>query len=162
VTEEKKPSRNLQGRWVKGVSGNPDGRPHKFAKIDTGNLEYFMNTVREVNTPDGRVVMTREAAVQHRLYQSAMQGNVYAQIFLARRFDKYNENKAELDAKLKRLLANLRETEREPTDAEMEWMATAAEILRYLPRPNEKPPKKRRSRRKARSSEGGSDTGPES
>lgn len=110
MPEDKKRVRDLQGRWVKGVSGNPKGRPNRLARVDAGNLEYFINTVREVNTPEGRVMMTREAAIQHRIYQSAMQGNVHAQIFMARRFEKYYERKAEIAAKLQDLFFHLKET----------------------------------------------------
>src|SRR5262245_40283352 len=96
VAEQKKIQRDSHGRWLKGVSGNPNGRHQKYAKIDSDDLQRFKNTVLEVNTPDGRKVMTREAAIQHRLYQSAMQGNVYAQIYLARRFEKHAEQMSEI------------------------------------------------------------------
>jgi hypothetical protein len=141
---KKKPLRDGQGRWVKGVSGNPKGRPDKFAKVDFGDLEYFKNTVREVNTPDGKVMMTREAAVQHRLYQSAMQGNVHAQIFLARRFQRHHQDQGEILDKYLRLLAELRD--REPTSFEERWMDAAKVFLRIVPRPSETPKPRRRPR----------------
>jgi len=162
VAEDKKPSRGEHGRWVKGVSGNPKGRPKKYAKIDSGDLERFMNTVLEVNTPDGRKVMTREAAIQHRLYQSAMQGEVRAQIFLARRFEKFNEKKGETSAALIHLLARLREEKRDPTEQESLFMTMAQKRLHLEPTAKEieelkqelraKRRKRRRERRRKDSS----------
>ncbi len=98
------------------MSGNPKGRPHKYAKVDTGQIEPFMNMALEVNTPDGPVVMTREAAVLHRLYQSAMKGNVHAQIALSRRFEKHEERKAIIGAELHRMIRDVREGRLELTD----------------------------------------------
>src|SRR3546814_4394557 len=106
--------------WSSDVcSSDLNGRPHKYARIDTGNVQRFMNTTIEVTTPDGRVtMMTREGAILHRLYQSAMKGNVHAQIFLARRFEKHTESRMALALELKRIVSNLRESNRAPTEYE--------------------------------------------
>jgi hypothetical protein len=161
MAEDPKPSRDSHGRWVKGVSGNPKGRPDKYAKVDFGDFLEFKNTVREVNTLEGRIVMTREAAIQHRLYQSAMQGNVHAQIFLARRFEKFAENIAEVSAKFNDLVSRLREEKREPTFAESLWLKTAEVAMHERPRPKSTFVRtgKRRSRRKPERKDGGSDPG---
>jgi uncharacterized protein DUF5681 len=145
MAKKKKPLRDSQGRWMKGVSGNPKGRPHKYAKVDFGDLLHFKNTVLAVNTSDGRVMMTREAAVQLRLYQSAIQGNVHAQIFLARRFQRYRQDEGEILEKYLRLLAELRE--RKPTQSEERWMHAIEVFLRIVPNEMLKPGRKRRSRR---------------
>src|SRR5574338_872349 len=117
---EKKPKRDLHGRWVKGVSGNPNGRPHKYARVDTGDLDKFFGTTIEVKNPDGRMtIMTREAAILHRLYQSAMKGNVHAQIFLSRRFDKHYMDKAGVFLEFHLMMNKIRERDRKPT--ELEW-----------------------------------------
>jgi len=159
VAKRNKVSRDRQGRWVKGTSGNPNGRPHKYAKIDFGNLEQFKNFALEVKTSDGPVVMTREAAVQHRLYQSAMQGNVHAQIFLARRFEKFAENIAEVSAKFNDLVSRLREEKREPTLAESLWLHSAQVLMHERPQPKSTFVRtgKHRSRRKPKRKDGESD-----
>jgi hypothetical protein len=154
MPDDNKRERDLQGRWVKGVSGNPKGRPPKFLRIDAGDLETFMNTIREVSTPDGEVMMTREAAIQHRLYQSAMQGNVHAQIFLARRFEKYYERKAHISNGLQDLFFNLKETGRHPTEQEQLWMYAARVFLRDLPREDGPPPMFRKPGRRRKRKRG--------
>ena len=163
MPEDAKRVRDLQGRWVKGVSGNQNGRPHKYAKVDFGDLLLFKNTVREVSTPEGKVMMTREAAVQHRLYQSAMQGNVYAQVFLARRFESYEKSRiqgqADILAKVLRLLNEVQETGREFTRGEERWLELARIYLGLQPRPGEIHPKPRR--RRSRLKANGAESGPE-
>jgi hypothetical protein len=142
--------RDENGRWLKGVSGNHNGRPRKLSQVDFGELERFKNTVIEVPTPDGRrVLMTRQAAIQERLYASAMKGNVHAQIYLARRFEKYMQDRAELTARLDALTADLVETKRVPTHEEARWIHSARVFLGELPRPGEKI-KKPRSRQKSK------------
>src|SRR5262249_47445035 len=158
---KKKPLRDSQGHWIKGSSGNPKGRPHKYAKADFGDLLRFKNTVLEVNTPEGKVIMSREAAVQLRLYQSAMQGNVHAQIFLARRFHRDRQDQGETLEKYLRLLAEWRQ--RELTESEQQWMRMAEAFLR-MPRPNEtsKPRRKPRSRSPMKGTDGSGNPGPKS
>ena len=159
MAEDQKSSRDAQGRWVKGVSGNPAGRPDKYANIDYGDFERFVNTVREVDTPEGRIVMTREAAIQHRLYQSAMQGNVHAQIFLSRRIEQSKRDKADITAKFDELVFRLKEEKREPTQAEALWIHQVRMLLHEVPRPKSKFVRtgKHRSRRKPKPKDGGSD-----
>ncbi len=157
MAEDKKASRDNHGRWVKGASGNPKGRPHKYANIDHGDFLRFKNTVLEVNTPDGRRVMTREAAIQHRLYQSAMQGNVYAQIFLARRFDKYADEMSKIVAKFHDLVHLLKEEKRGPTEAEANILNAAQFAMGDRPRPKDTFERTGKPRRKPKRKDGGSD-----
>jgi len=106
-------------------------------------------------------MMTREAAIQHRLYQSAMQGNVHAQIFLARRFEKYGEQMLEINAKFVELVSRLKEEKREATLEEMAFINGARVAMGDVPRPNAPAERvrKRRSRRKPKRKNGGSDPG---
>jgi Family of unknown function (DUF5681) len=159
VAADKKSSRDSHGRWAKGVSGNPKGRPHKYANFDHGDFLRFKNTILEVNTPDGRRVMTREAAIQHRLYQSAMQGNVHAQIFLARRFDKYAEEMSKIVAKFHDLVFLLKEEKRGPTEAETSILNAAQVAMGDRPRPKDTFQRtgKPRSRRTPKRKDGSSD-----
>lgn len=153
----KKRTRDRLGRWVKGASGNPAGRPRKFARVDHGNLEMFKNTVIEVNTPDGRVVMTREAAVQHRLYQSAMKGNVHAQVHLARRFERHGLSKDTIHAGLYYMVHEIMAEGRQPTPYERGLIDQGIKVLYPSERPEFKGKtvaRKRKSRRKAKPKKG--------
>ena len=159
MAEDKKSSRDSHGRWVKGVSGNPKGRPKP--EIDSGDLLKFKNFAREVKTPDGRFMMTREAAIQHRLYQSAMQGNVHAQIFLARRFEKYHETQHNITVGIKNLYARIKEEKREPTWAESIMLQWAMKAMHAEPKPGEIEEAmkdwRQRLRRKPKHEDGGGD-----
>jgi hypothetical protein len=159
VAEKQKSSRDRHGRWVKGVSGNPKGRPDKYANIDHGDFRRFKNTVLEVNTPDGRRVMTREAAIQHRLYQSAMQGNVHAQIYLARRFDTHAEEMSRIVQRFHDLVFLLKEQKRGPTEDEASVLNAAQVAMGDRPRPKGTFERtgKQRSRRKPKQKDGGTD-----
>jgi len=153
MAEDAKSSRDSHGRWVKGVSGNPKGRPDKYANVDAGAFLRFKNTVREVTTPEGRIMMTREAAIQHRLYQSAMQGNVHAQIYLSRRFRQHAEDMAKAWADFHELVFRVKEEKREYTEAEIHRLnalrANSGDLMPEAP--------KRRSRHKPKRNDGGSD-----
>jgi len=126
MDETAKKTRDVLGRWVKGVSGNTKGRPPKVARVESADLLTFINTLIEVNTPDGPVLMNREAALLYRLYQSAMKGNVHAQIFLARRFDRHHEGKAVILTELNRIIETIHAEKRRPSD----WEATLFELAR--------------------------------
>lgn len=145
-------TRDARGRWIKGVSGNPKGRPEKYSNVDFGDFLRFKNTVLEIDTPLGRKVLTREAAVQERLYASAMKGNVHAQIFLMRQFEKFKENEAEVQERYDRLLDTLRRQEEEPTEEQAKLLRSTRMAL-GLDRPDFKKMKPRRSQAKKKSAD---------
>ena len=87
--KQKRPQRDSLGRWTKGSTGNPNGRPRKWSRIENGSLEPFINSVIEVQTADGPKMMTRDGILLNRLFQSALQGNVHAQIYLDKKFEKF-------------------------------------------------------------------------
>ena len=98
--KQKRPQRDALGRWTKGSTGNPNGRPRKWSRIENGNLEVFINSVIEVQTADGPKMMTRDGILLNRLFQSALQGNVHAQIYLDKKFDQWWEHRANIRAAL--------------------------------------------------------------
>ena len=143
-------TRDARGRWIKGASGNPKGRPEKYSNVNFGDFLRFKNTVLEVDTPLGRKVLTREAAVQERLYASAMKGNVHAQIFLMRQFEKFKENETELQDRYDRVLDVIRKQEGEPTEEQAKMLRLVRRAL-GLDRPDFNKTKPRRSQAKKKS-----------
>ena len=76
---DKKLKGGITGKgWVKGTSGNPNGRPkNEFA------LNEHIKTL--ANIPVGRSKKTMLESVVHRVYQEALAGNMTAVNFLADR-----------------------------------------------------------------------------
>ena len=64
--------------WVKGTSGNPNGRPKSGFALN----EYITELA---NIPVGRSKKTMLESVVHRVYQEALDGNMTAVNFLADR-----------------------------------------------------------------------------
>lgn len=143
-------TRDSHGRFRKGApTNNPKGRPTKLSKVEFGDFELFKNTTVEVDAPNGRKrILTREAAIQERLYASAMKGNVQAQIFLTRKFEQSKEALVEAEALLNQIQKKLQGEAREPTDDEAAAMRLARLALNIDPRPDWKIKKQRPSRAK--------------
>jgi hypothetical protein len=147
-------TRDHGGRWIKGVSGNNKGRPSKFARIDHGDIQIFKNALMEVKTAEGRIMMTREGAVLHRLWQSAMNGSVHAQIHLNRRFDKYQESQAKILAGTQQMILDARNENRPLNQWELGYIKMAKAHFERIPGVEDglRPPKKLRSRRRNKKS----------
>lgn len=127
---EEQPRRDARGRWVKGFTGNRNGRPRKYSKLDVGDTLLFKDHILEVPTQDGERVMTREGAILHRLFQSALKGDVRAQIYLDRKFEKAGEERAALELQLDRLRAQMADNpEFEPTIWQLQVMKKVAEAV---------------------------------
>jgi hypothetical protein len=83
-----KPNRDSRGRWLPGSSGNLYGRPKEPDLVGTdANTYVFAETILTLNVNGRPVEMTRDEAIQNKIFQSAMNGDVRAQIFLSKQFD---------------------------------------------------------------------------
>ncbi len=72
----KKPKRDERGRWLKGSSGNEDGRPRQHDTIGFDeNAHVFGKGIVEIKVAGKITPMTRGEALNHKLYQQAMNGN---------------------------------------------------------------------------------------
>ena len=74
-------------------------------------------------------MMTREAAVQHRLFQSAMKGNVQAQIHLSRKFEEFEQRRAEIELGLRKLMEKMENPNACLTDEESTFVEAATRFL---------------------------------
>ncbi|MGE4061548.1 MAG: DUF5681 domain-containing protein [Sphingomonadales bacterium] len=148
---DKKGQRDRRGRWVKGVSGNPKGRPLLLARIEHGDIELFKNETTRVNTPSGVVMMTREGAVLHRMYQAAMNGNVQAMVHLSRKFEKYRETMDSIMFSATNILEHYKTLKRPLTEAEERTFELISSFVHRKPQEAQTmhvPPKRyRKSRR---------------
>ncbi len=84
------PTRDANGRWLKGHCPNPRGRPRKSPKenLDLSDLRIFGNTMIDVVANGEKEMMDRRAALLHKMYESALKGRVSMQRFLYQEFEK--------------------------------------------------------------------------
>lgn len=96
--------RDARGRFVKGASPNPRGRPRKAAATPRTETEFVLERVIDVTTPDGRRrPMKVRKAIALRRIQDAMEGKARAiaqitkyMVARIRWFRKEADRKAEL------------------------------------------------------------------
>lgn len=92
-----KPARDSRGRFLPGNTGNPRGRPKKNPDmIGIDESPYvFGKTVRKLNMNGKAVEMTHSEALNHKLFQLAMNGDTRALIHLQKLIDESNQIVAE-------------------------------------------------------------------
>jgi hypothetical protein len=83
--------RDARGRWKKGSTGNPNGRPPKKARLSKADRLVFANTLMNLKVNGETVELTQREAVKMKLLESALKGRVYAQIYLDKEFEKLDE-----------------------------------------------------------------------
>jgi hypothetical protein len=83
--------RDARGRWIKGSTGNPNGRPRKKPRLSKADRLVFANTLMGVQVNGETVELTQREAVKMALLKSALKGRVYAQIYLDKEFEKLDE-----------------------------------------------------------------------
>jgi hypothetical protein len=143
-------TRDSHGRFLKGTTGNPKGRPTKISMIESADFALFMGTMVEIDNPRGgrKKIFTREGAIQERLYASAMKGNVQAQIFLTRKFEQSKVSMVENEDLLHRIYKVLQKEKRGPTEEEAQAIRSLRIVLNIDPNPGWKVRKERPSRTK--------------
>ena len=92
--------RDERGRWLPGHCPNPKGRPPKKPKIpvNLADIHRFRTSSVEVKTPEGAKMVTREEALNLRIFEDAMRGRASAQKLLYQEFEKDLERIAETEA----------------------------------------------------------------
>jgi hypothetical protein len=66
----------MSGRFVKGRSGNPKGRPPKNVQQKPDNeFDVIINKTLPINQGGGSAEVTVDEALQHKLLQAAFEGN---------------------------------------------------------------------------------------
>jgi Family of unknown function (DUF5681) len=102
--DAKSKSRTPRGQWVKGVSGNPKGRPRRSSsRPSQADLYLFGQDELELQTNGRRVRMTRREILLSKIYERAIKGDVRAQIHLDKRFRELDLMQAEARQRLTQL-----------------------------------------------------------
>jgi hypothetical protein len=84
----------LSGRFEKGKSGNPNGRPRKVRPTETSAFEVIINRTLTVVQNGLPREMTAEEALQHRIYQDAIASSRMAQRVILKMITKREKARA--------------------------------------------------------------------
>ena len=100
------PTRDARGRWLKGHCPNRDGRPRKKPKEyrDQADIRTFGTTLIEIRANGKTEMMDRRAALNHKMFEDAMNGKVSMQKFLSQMFGKNDEQLAAAWVRYDRLI----------------------------------------------------------
>ena len=115
------PERDRQGRWRKGVTGNPNGRPRKKPRRDTSNSYIFANTQLKIDVNGEPKLLLRKEIVREKLFQQGMKGDVRALIQLDKISREADEAFAVADLRYRELMAWLIETKPATRPNKIQW-----------------------------------------
>ena len=79
--------RDDKGRWVKGRTGNPRGRPKNVPDLDMADVHNFAKEPIEIAVGGEKQRMTRHEIVMLKAFESAMRGRITAQKYLLEKFE---------------------------------------------------------------------------
>jgi len=79
--------RDAKGRWTKGKSGNPNGRPRCVPDLDMADVRNFSNYPTEITIGGEKQLMTRHEIILFKLFESAGKGSIAAQKYLLEKFE---------------------------------------------------------------------------
>ncbi len=82
--------RDARGRWAKGMTGNPNGRPLNVFDYDMADVYNFSKFPREITVAGEKQLMSRHEVVLMKLFESAMKGRITAQKYLIEKFEEAN------------------------------------------------------------------------
>lgn len=92
--------RDAKGRWTKGRSGNPNGRPPKVADLDFADVHNFKQYPMEIVVGGEKQLMTRHEIVLLKAFESAMRGRITAQRYLIEKFEQAENDRGYIDRQL--------------------------------------------------------------
>ena len=119
--------RDDKGRWIKGTSGNPNGRPPKVADLDFADIYNFSQYPMEIAVGGEKQLMTRHEIVLHKAFESAMRGRITAQRYLIEKFEQAENERGYIDRQLELWAERIAE---DPSSATSEVMEVLEMVLR--------------------------------
>jgi hypothetical protein len=115
-----KPTRDARGRWLPDYCPNPNGRPKKEPKpkasYDGSDIRIFGYTLVDLTANGQKETMIRRTALNNKMFESAMKGNVSMQRFLYKEFVKNDERMAAARVRYDQLM--------------MDWVITNPDFLK--------------------------------
>ena len=94
--------RDARGRWTKGTTGNPNGRPPKIPDLDMADVYNFSHFLTEIVIGGEKQLMTRHEIVLLKIFDSALKGRVSNQRYLIQKFEEAQMAKEYLELWLER------------------------------------------------------------
>jgi len=97
IRDDRGDGRDAKGRWAKGTSGNPNGRPRNVFDYDMADVYNFSQFPMEITVAGDKQLMTRHEVVLMKLFETAMKGRITAQKFLIEKFEEANFSRGSVD-----------------------------------------------------------------
>ena len=94
--------RDARGRWAKGMTGNPNGRPLNVFDYDMADMYNFSQFPMEITVAGKKQLMTRQEVVVMKLFETAMKGRITAQKYLIEKFEEANLSIANVEVWLEK------------------------------------------------------------
>ena len=127
--------RDAKGRWIKGTSGNPNGRPRKVADLDFADVHNFSQYPMEIVVGGEKQLMTRHEIVLFKAFESALRGRITAQRYLIEKFEEAENERGYINLQLERWAERIAE---DPSSASSEVMHVLEMVLRSQNGPHSK------------------------
>ena len=127
--------RDAKGRWIKGTSGNPNGRPRKVADLDFADIYNFSQHPMEIAVGGEKQLMTRHEIVLLKAFESALRGRITAQRYLIEKFLEAENERGYIDRQLELWEERIAE---DPSSATSEVMQVLEMVVRSRNGPRSK------------------------
>jgi len=79
--------RDSKGRWKKGTSGNPNGRPRSVPDLDMADVHNFSVHPMEITIGGETQTMTRHEIVLLKTFEAGLKGRITALKYLLEKFE---------------------------------------------------------------------------
>ena len=117
--------RDAKGRWTKGTTGNPNGRPPNVADLDMADVYNFSQVPTEITIAGEKQLMTRHEVVLLKLFESAMKGRITSLRILLEKFEQAELSKEFVQWRFEEWAERMAEDPSSVTPEVEHWMKMA-------------------------------------